>query len=196
MPAWEGVFPNVCPLALHTARHVCTTAVSRSGPNCVRQVKIVDDEGNLVSDAEPVIMLQLARGKGNLGGTLKATAVNGVARFEDVTYDRRDPFTVTAVSDGLKPSTFPEAITLKPKDDFVVTDAGSVADEVPSVPAPPPSVPSYLSAGIRAASTPCVLGPSNGAPRMPTEWGRPCTRPPSLPAIAPTPFEKLCPRPD
>jgi hypothetical protein len=132
VPLTGGDAVDFCPMKLvASALHIGAplTGNEKVGQPIVFEVKIVDDEGNLVSDAEPVIMLQLARGKGNLGGTLKATAVNGVARFEDVTYDRRDPFTVTAVSDGLKPSTFPEAITLKPKDDFVVTDAGSVADE-------------------------------------------------------------------
>ena len=52
----------------------------------------------------------MASGKGTLGGTVRAPAVNGIAVFPDVTYKGTDSFTVAAASTGLTPAVLPNAI--------------------------------------------------------------------------------------
>ena len=74
------------------------------------EVRVLDDAGNLVTDGLPKVTLQLASGKGKLGGTLEAIAENGVARFPEVTYNGVDPFTVKAVSKGLPSNTVADPI--------------------------------------------------------------------------------------
>ena len=123
------------------------------------EVRVLDDAGNLVTDGSPKVTLQLASGKGKLGGTLEAIAENGVARFPEVTYNGVDPFTVKAVSKGLPSNTVADPIP-------VVTPQGQPAS-VESAQA--------LSKALQKAVPPGSPGPG--------QWGGPAAYPGWLEAL-------------
>ncbi|MCC5847821.1 MAG: chitobiase/beta-hexosaminidase C-terminal domain-containing protein [Verrucomicrobia bacterium] len=70
-------------------------------------VRVVDAEGIWVSDFQGEITLSL-QGSGTLDGTLIADAVDGIAWFDDLTWDGIGAFTLLAEASGVPSSTSPE----------------------------------------------------------------------------------------
>jgi hypothetical protein len=67
------------------------------------RVAIVDANGNLVESSTAAVTLSLADGPqfGEVGGTLTVNAVDGIARFDDLSFSRPGSYTLTAASEGL-----------------------------------------------------------------------------------------------
>jgi hypothetical protein len=74
-------------------------------------VDVEDSAGHLISTDDSTVTLSLAGGPGTLGGTLTATAVNGVATFNDVVIDTPGRYTLSA-SDGSLSSATSVAFTV------------------------------------------------------------------------------------
>ena len=68
------------------------------------QVQVEDADGNLVANATNVVTLALTAGTG-LGGTLTATAQNGIASFSNLTVSTAGNYTLLATSTGLTSAT-------------------------------------------------------------------------------------------
>ncbi len=68
------------------------------------QVQVEDADGNLVTNATNVVTLALTAGTG-LGGTLTATAQNGIASFSNLTVSAAGNYTLLATSTGLTSAT-------------------------------------------------------------------------------------------
>ncbi len=70
-------------------------------------VKVLDQNGSLVSSATNAVSLRLATGSttGSISGTLTRTAVNGVATFNDLSLSSPGQYTLQATSNGLSATT-------------------------------------------------------------------------------------------
>jgi Chitobiase/beta-hexosaminidase C-terminal domain len=70
-------------------------------------VRVLDQNGSLVSSATNAVSLHLATGSttGSISGTLTRTAVNGVATFNDLSLSSLGQYTLQATSNGLSAAT-------------------------------------------------------------------------------------------
>jgi Chitobiase/beta-hexosaminidase C-terminal domain len=99
------------------------------------QVEVEDADGNLVTNATNVVTLALTAGAG-LGGTLTATAQNGIASFSNLTVSTSGSYTLLATSTGLTSATSAAfTVTTPVKLAFVVQPANAATGVVisPSV---------------------------------------------------------------
>jgi hypothetical protein len=94
------------------------------------QVEVEDADGNLVTSATNVVTLALTAGAG-LGGTLTATAQNGIASFSNLTVSTSGSYTLVATSSGLTSATsVPFTITTPVKLAFIVQPSNAVTGVV------------------------------------------------------------------
>jgi hypothetical protein len=94
------------------------------------QVQVEDSDGNLVANATNVVTLALTAGAG-LGGTLTATAQNGIASFSNLTVSTAGSYTLLASSTGLTSATSAAfTVTTPVKLAFLVQPSNAVTGDV------------------------------------------------------------------
>ena len=75
-------------------------------------IEITDVYGNRTSDTDNITIA--ASGSGTLGGTLTQAAVNGLATFNNITYDTVEAITITGSAAGLADTPVSNEVTINP----------------------------------------------------------------------------------
>ena len=126
------------------------------------QVEVEDADGNLVANATNVITLALTAGAG-LGGTLTATAQNGIASFSNLTVSTSGSYTLVATSTGLTSATSASFTVATPvKLAFIVQPSNAVTGGVIS-PAVQVAIQDANGNTVTAAANPVTLALTSGA---------------------------------
>jgi hypothetical protein len=126
------------------------------------QVEIEDADGNLVANATNVITLALTAGTG-LGGTLTATAQNGIASFSNLTISTSGSYTLLATSTGLTSATSASfTVTTPVKLAFIVQPSNAVTGAVIS-PAVQVEIQDASGNTVTAAANPVTIALTSGA---------------------------------
>jgi hypothetical protein len=126
------------------------------------QVQVEDADGNLVTNATNVVTLALTAGAG-LGGTLTATAQNGIASFSNLTVSTAGTYTLSATSTGLTSATSAAfTVTTPVKLAFLVQPSNAVTGVVIS-PAVQVAIQDAGGNTVAAAANPVTLALTSGA---------------------------------
>jgi hypothetical protein len=126
------------------------------------QVEVEDADGNLVANATNVITLALTEGAG-LGGTLTATAQNGIASFSNLTVSTSGSYTLVATSTGLTSATSASfTVTIPVKLAFMVQPSNAVTGVAIS-PAVQVAIQDANGNTVTAAANPVTLALTSGA---------------------------------
>jgi hypothetical protein len=126
------------------------------------QVQVEDADGNLVTNATNVVTLALTTGVG-LGGTLTATAQNGIASFSNLTVGTAGTYTLLATSTGLTSATSAAfTVTTPVKLAFLVQPSNAVTGGVIS-PAVQVVIQDAGGNTVTAAANPVTLALTSGA---------------------------------
>jgi hypothetical protein len=126
------------------------------------QVEVEDADGNLVANATNVITLALTAGAG-LGGTLTATAQNGIASFSNLTVSTSGSYTLVATSTGLTSATSASFTVNAPVKLAFIVQPSNVVTGVAISPAVQVAVQDANGNTVTAAANPVTLALSNGA---------------------------------
>jgi hypothetical protein len=102
-----------------------TTAGSTISPAIT--VAVEDSDGVVVASDNSTVTLSLASGSGRLLGTLTATAVNGIATFNNVSLDDGGTFSLRATDSSLSSATSNSFNIEPPRLAFVSQPKGSIA---------------------------------------------------------------------
>ena len=124
-------------------------------------VQVEDADGNLVANATNVVTLALTTGTG-LGGTLTATAQNGIATFSNLTVSTAGTYTLLATSSGLTSATS-AAFTLATaaKLEFLVQPSNA-GTGIPISPAVQVAIQDAAGNLVSAAANPITLALTSG----------------------------------
>jgi hypothetical protein len=126
------------------------------------QVEVEDAHGNLVANATNVVTLALTAGAG-LGGTLTATAQNGIASFSNLTVSTAGTYTLSATSTGLTSATSAAfTVTTPVKLAFLVQPSNAATGVVIS-PAVQVAIQDAAGNTVTAAANPVTLALTSAA---------------------------------
>ena len=126
------------------------------------QVQVEDADGNLVANATNAVTLALTAGTG-LGGTLTATAQNGIASFSNLTVSAAGNYTLLATSTGLTSATSAAfTVTTPVKLAFLVQPSNALTGAAIS-PAVEVAIQDADGNTVTAAANPVTIALTSGA---------------------------------